>query len=174
MGLRVHNQSKWNNTIVVQTTDSMVMQRVRKLAFVKNARCVWESPDSVMTLMGVPKRESLVTNKRDTTLADYYGYGAKQVRILGVDHLHKAGFTGKGVTIAVIDGGFFNADLIRGFDHTHILGTRNFVRPNKSVYEELDHGMMVLACIAANEPNYLVGTAPEASFYLLQSEDGET
>lgn len=35
MGLRVHNQSKWNNTIVVQTADSMVMQRVRKLAFVK-------------------------------------------------------------------------------------------------------------------------------------------
>lgn len=78
------------------------------------------------------------------------------------------------MTIAVIDGGFFNADLIRGFDHTHILGTRNFVRPEKSVYEELDHGMMVLSCIAANEPNYLVGTAPEASFYLLQSEDGET
>ena len=174
MGLRVHNQSKWNNTIVVQTADSTVMQRVRKLAFVKNARCVWESPDSVMVVTGQPKRESLVTNKRDTTLADYYGYGAKQVRMLGVDHLHKAGFTGKGVTIAVIDGGFFNADLIRGFDHTHILGTRNFVRPEKSVYEELDHGMMVLACIAANEPNYLVGTAPEASFYLLQSEDGET
>lgn len=43
MGLRVHNQSKWNNTIVVQTADSTVMQRVRKLAFVKCTLCVGES-----------------------------------------------------------------------------------------------------------------------------------
>lgn len=34
--------------------------------------------------------------------------------------------------------------------------------------------MMVLSCIAANEPHYLVGTAPEVSYYLLQSEDGES
>ena len=174
MGLHIHNQSKWNNTVVVQTTDTLLIQDVRKLSFVKDLRRVWESPDSVAYEVRKASRQSIVENRRDTTLTDYYGYGAAQVRMLGVDRLHKAGFTGKGVTIAVLDGGFFNADLIRGFDHTSILGTRNFVRPDKSVYEELDHGMMVLSCIAANEHNFLVGTAPDASFYLLQSEDGES
>lgn len=173
LGLRLHNMSKWNNTVVVETADTMLMARVRQLPFVKATRCVWEGPDSVL----VPEpsnRADEVTNRRDTTLHNYYGYGQNQVEMLAVDRLHQAGFRGKGVTIGVIDGGYYNADLMKGINQSHILGTRNFVRPSKSVYEELDHGMMVLSCMAANEPHYLVGTAPEADYYLLQSEDGES
>lgn len=95
--------------------------------------------------------------------------------MLGVDQMHQAGYKGKGVTIAVIDGGFLNTDLIQGLKGANILGTRNFAHPDRLIYDELmDHGMMVLSCIAANEPNSMVGTAPEASFYLIQSEDGES
>ena len=32
--------------------------------------------------------------------------------------------------------------------------------------------MMVLSCMATNSPNLFVGTAPEASYWLLRSEDG--
>lgn len=173
LGLRIHNMSKWNNTVVVETADTTLMQRVRQLAYVKGVRCVWESPDS-LPVAKVVARESEVTNKRDTTLADYYGYAAAQVKMLGVDQMHQQGYNGNGVTIGVIDGGFHNADLMAGIDQTHILGTRNFVQPAKSVYEEQSHGMMVLSCIGANEPHYLVGTAPCATFYLLQSEDEAT
>lgn len=173
LGLRIHNMSKWNNTVVVETADTLKMQQVRALPFVKGICRVWESPDSV-AIIDRSKRADEVTNQRDTMLTNYYGYGRNQVEMLGVDRLHQAGFRGKGVTIAVIDGGFYNADLMRGIDQTHILGTRNFVRPGKSVFEELDHGMMVLSCMAANEPHYLVGTAPEANFYLIQSEDEES
>ena len=91
-----------------------------------------------------------------------------------MDSLHSEGWRGRGVTIAVIDGGFLNADLQPGLPQERILGTRNFVHPGRSVYEEVSHGMQVLSCIAANEPHFLVGTAPEASFYLLQSEDGHS
>lgn len=172
-GLHIHNQSKWNNTVVVEVADSSYVDKLLQKSFVRSARCVWVSPDSVLLPSSKPRNE-IVTNKRDTTLADRYGYAATQVRMLGVDQLHDKGYKGKGVTVGVIDGGFFNTDLITGFNHSHILGTRNFVRPGKSVYEELDHGMMVLACMAANVPGYLVGTAPDADYYLLQSEDGET
>lgn len=34
--------------------------------------------------------------------------------------------------------------------------------------------MMVLSCMAANQPKVLVGTAPEASYWLLRSEDNDT
>ena len=34
--------------------------------------------------------------------------------------------------------------------------------------------MKVLSCMAANKPNVLVGTAPEASYWLLRSEDDDT
>ena len=175
MGLSVRNCSKWNNTAVVQLTDTTLLDRVRDLDFVKHVCCVWEGPDSVLVNKGVhpQDRRSIVTNERDT-VDHYYGHAACQVEMLGVDKLHKAGYTGKNVTIAVIDGGFFNADVIEGLKDLRILGTKNFARPGEDTYADLDHGMMVLSCIGANRPHFLVGTAPGASFYLLQSEDGET
>ena len=174
MGLRIHNMSKWNNSVVVETPDTLQMQAVRRLTFVSNVRRVWESPDSLPVTPDRGPRQAQVTNKRDTTLTDFYGYGQQQVTMLGVDKLHQLGYKGQGVVIGVIDGGFYNADLMKGISQQHLLGTRNFVRPQTSVFEELEHGMMVLSCIAANEPHYLVGTAPDVSYYLLQSEDGES
>ncbi len=172
-GCHVHNKSKWNNSVVVELSDTTCLAQVRAAAFVKDVRCVWESPDSLPVRHTVD-RHALVVERTDTFLADYYGYGAEQAKMLGVEKLHEKGYRGKGLTIAVIDGGFYNADLIKGIDQSRILGTRNFVRPQKSVYEEQTHGMLVLSSIAANKPHTFVGTAPEASFYLLQSEDNET
>lgn len=170
-GLTIYNKSKWNNTVVVETADSLSLDKVRTMPFVKDVRCVWIGPDSIPTHPNRKPRQSEIVNKCDT-LKNFYGAGQTQVEMLGVDHLHEAGYNGKGITIAVIDGGFYNADIIPGLSTAKILGTRNFVRPEKSVYDELSHGMMVLSCIAANVPYSLVGTAPEADFYLLQSEDG--
>ena len=175
MGMTVFNQSKWNNTAVVELVDTTVLKQVRQLPFVKGLRCVWVGPDSVSVNenIQVEDRRAIVTDLCDTT-DHYYGHAARQVEMLGVDKLHKAGFTGKNVTIGVIDGGFFNADAIAGLKNIRILGTKNFAHPGTDVYSELDHGMMVLSCMAANRPYFLVGTAPDASFCLLQSEAGET
>lgn len=174
-GVKIFNQSKWNNTVVVEVADSALMKCVRALPFVKGTRCVWEGPDSVRTGSGlmIEDRRAIVTDKRDS-LPHYYGHSAKQVEMLGVDRLHRDGYTGKNVTIAVIDGGFFNADVIAGLKELRILGTKNFAVPGTDTYAELDHGMMVLSCIGSNQPHFLVGTAPGASFYLIQSEDGRT
>lgn len=173
LGLSLWTKSKWNNTAVFQTADTTKVSAILGLPFVSAVRCVWEGPDSITTTPEKSNRYRILTNCRDT-LDNYYGHAERQVEMLGVHQLHKAGYRGEGITIAVIDGGFHNADLIRGLHSAKILGTRNFVRPERSVYEELSHGMMVLSCIGANEPGSLVGTAPEASFYLLQSEDGES
>lgn len=55
-----------------------------------------------------------------------------------------------------------------------LMGTRDFVNPLSDIYAENNHGMKVLSCLAANKPNVLVGTAPEASYWLLRSEDDDT
>lgn len=173
MGLQVRNVSKWNNTAVVALSDTAMISEVRKLPFVREARCVWESRDSVLVAEPKPDRLQGLTDKRDTT-EHYYGQRPERIEMLRIDSLHRAGYRGAGVTIAILDGGFRNADVIGGLAGARILGTRNFVHPGKSVYEELEHGMNVLSCIAADTPHSLVGTAPEASFYLLVSEDGES
>lgn len=104
----------------------------------------------------------------------YYGKAIKQITQLNGEALHAAGFKGDGMVIAIIDGGFYNADIIPGLSKAKILGTKDFVAPEEEFYGTESHGMMVLSCIAANEPNKLVGMAPEASFWLLRSEDGDT
>ena len=80
----------------------------------------------------------------------------------------------EGMQIAVIDAGFYNADEMKFFKKMHLLGIRDFVNPQSDIYAENYHGMKVLSCLAANQPDVLVGTAPEASYWLLRSEDDDT
>lgn len=179
LGLKVCNWSKWNNTAVVEMTDTTLMAQVRKLRFVKADRLVWIAPEPAdwVTLLRrdirSPYRQNKLSPRRDT-LENYYGHATTQVAMLGVHKLHAKGYRGQGVTIAVIDAGFCNANLIPGLAKADIKGTRNYVQPDQSVYNDQTHGTQVLSCIAANEPYSLVGTAPDATFYLLQSEDGDT
>ena len=175
-GLKVVNTSRWQNSAIVETTDTAEIAALQSVRFVKSVRRVWTGPDSVLAEPS-PARlffdRHIPSFKRDTLQAPY-GYAQRQVSMLGVDSLHNAGFRGDGVTIAVIDGGFLGADRIEGLKNCKVLGTANFTGNGKSVYEGQSHGTMVLSCIAANWPHTLVGTAPEASFYLLQSEDGDS
>lgn len=174
LGLRIHNRSKWNNTVVVETPDSTLLQRARQLPFVSRTRLVWISPDSVFTFRKKADRHERLVNSRDTVDATPYGHADTQVRQIHADRLHDAGYRGEGMTIAILDGGFLNTDAITALRGVNILGTRNFVNPAASVFDGESHGTMVLSCIAAQTPHFLVGTAPEASFYLIQTEDGAT
>lgn len=170
-GFKVLHTSKWNNTVVVETADTLKANRLPEASFVNKVCRVWIGPDSVYAGK-VTDRHELLENRMDT-LRDYYGKARHQIDMLNGVRLHDAGFRGEGVTIAVVDGGFYNADCIAALKNCKILGTKNFAHPDKDVYEEQDHGMMVLSCIGTNVPYSYVGTAPEASFYLIVSEEGE-
>ena len=181
-GVREVNRSKWNNSLVVEVSDSSLLSRVRELPFVEDAKLVWLSPDSILDRTVTMNRFELLKPSAADTLMDSMltamlprHFSARQISMIGADTLHARGFTGKGLKIAVIDGGFLNADLIPGLQQAKILGTRNFVHPDLSVYEvNQAHGTNVLSCIAAGEPSPMRGTAPDASFYLLVSEDGDS
>lgn len=172
IGLKIHNASKWQNTVVVETSDKSLVNKACNFSFIKGSRLVWAKPDKAPKEL-VSDRKLKVKNKRDT-LDSYYGHSQHQIEMLSVNYLHSAGYRGEGMLIGILDGGFFNADAISGFNRNNILGTRNYVNPAASVYDSDSHGMMVLSCIAANVPNFMVGTAPEAQFYLIQTEDGDS
>lgn len=162
---------KWQNTVVVQCTDTALMDRVAKLPFVKGTEKVWTSPDSIPARNKERKKE--VENKLEK-VDNYYGAAYRQIAIHNGDSLHAAGFRGKGMTIAVIDAGYYNADEMKVLKKMKLLGTKDFVNPDSDIYEENNHGMKVLSCMAANKPYVMVGTAPEASYWLLRSEDGDS
>jgi subtilisin family serine protease len=114
-------------------------------------------------------------NAWDSVKGELYGCGKEQVEMVVGQRLHNIGYKGKGITIAVLDGGFQNTDVIPAFQHANIVGTKDFVYPNSLYFfQETDHGTKVLSAMAVNEPEVLVGTAPEANYWLLRCEDQQT
>ena len=171
VGVQLVSQSKWNNTVLVQTADSVLADNIARLPFVSRMRKVWIAPDSI------PERDKMrkeQINKHLEKTNSYYGDASIQITVHHGDSLHLAGFKGQGVTIGVIDAGFFNADAMPVLKHLDLLGTKDFVNSQSDIYAEHYHGMMVLSCMAANAPKVMVGTAPEASYWLLRSEDYDT
>ena len=170
-GAKLVTTSKWNNTVVLEVMDTTLMDKVKEMPFVSEVKKVWTQPDSIPARN--KKRKKEVTNQFEEA-GYHYGKAFRQINIHGGDSLHAAGFAGKGMHVAVIDAGFYNADKIKFFKKMDLLGTRDFVNPNSDIYEENSHGMKVLSCMAANIKDVFVGTAPEASYWLLRSEDQDT
>ncbi len=189
-GLRLINCSKWNNTVVVQTEDTTIMDKVIALACVDSVRKVAtytsipkpdpERTKSVENIGEDPEQKSFFAGFKDDLIERHltnsykYGKAFNQIKMLNGIKLHEQGFRGKGMTIAVIDGGFYNADVIPYFKNIDIRGVKDFALIGGNVYEEEEHGTMVLSCIGANCRGQMIGTAPEASFWLLRSEDGHS
>ena len=95
--------------------------------------------------------------------------------MLGGDFLHRNGFTGNGIHIAVIDAGFPNVNTLPAFSrirtNNQILGGYDFVNRSDNFYTGNFHGTHVLSDIAAYKDGDFIGTAPDASFYLFRTED---
>ena len=165
--------SRWNNTVLVHSNDTTLLQRLSSLDFIAKAQCVWTSPDSIDRYVKHTYHDTF--NPWDSIKGVYYGSGKEQLEMLNGHRLHNIGHKGKGMTIAVLDGGFQNVDVIPAFRHTNIVNTKDFVYPNSQYfYQETDHGTKVLSAMAANEPEVLIGTAPEARYWLLRCEDQQT
>ena len=182
-GVSVVGTSRWNNTVVIHTNDTAVRQRLTKLPFVKQAELVWLSPDSI------EKQQPKWTyhksfNAWDSIHNEHYGNSKDQIESLSGQQLHNIGLRGQGMTIAVLDGGFQNVNHIPVFKHTKIVGCRDLIwhnpqmkaseRGDEQVYHESDHGTRVLSAMAAYAPEVLVGTAPEADYWLLRCEDQQS
>ena len=117
-GAQLVSKSKWNNTVVVQVSDTSVIDKVAALPFVTAVRKVSTAPDSIPARNANRKKE--VTNSV-TKSNNYYGDAWRQIAVHHGDSLHAAGFRGKGMQIAVIDAGFYNADEISVFKGMDLL-----------------------------------------------------
>lgn len=167
-GAQILVTSKWNNTVTVRCTDSLLVKKISKLPFVSGVELVWRGEEQARSTDAA--RNDSVTNNLEKT-ENFYGKAFRQIEIHNGQKLHEAGFRGQGMTIAIIDGGYKNANKLSALKSMKLLGTRDFVNPGSDIYEENNHGMMVLSCMASNVPFSIVGTAPEASYWLLRSED---
>lgn len=168
-GVNIVVAGKWENFVTVSCNDSTLIDRIAALPFVRETEKVWIAPAGDKPSMST-QRDSLV-NTPTVHPDSIYGLAINQIQLSKGDKLHQEGFKGQGMTIAVIDAGFHNVDKIAAMQNIRILGTKDFVNPQADIFAESSHGMMVLSCIGMNQPGIMTGTAPEASFWLLRSED---
>jgi subtilisin family serine protease len=107
----------------------------------------------------------------------FYGNASNQIEQINGIKLHQKGYEGAGILIAVLDGGFRNANTISAFTHLYesgrLLMAKDFIEPDGDIYRSSisGHGTSVLSCMAAYLPNQMVGTAPKASYCLFRTED---
>ena len=174
-GAKVWYSSRWLNAVYVET-DNSTLQKILQLSFVKGieANHALSAPSTALSA-----RASATNSKFAQTVDDAsYGNGITQAKMIGATKLHNLGFQGEGMLIGVFDAGFKNANTITSlkplFDEKRIIGTYDFVKNNQAVYEDDEHGTMVLSCMGADVPGSFIGTSPKASFLLLRSEDADT
>ena len=169
-GVKVLVTSKWENFVTVSCNDTALIDQIRTLPFVKSATKVWKTPANAIA----SSRRDTIINELTVNPDTIYGTSYGQIHVSKADLLHEAGFKGKGMTIAVIDGGFHNFDRIPALDNVKVLGTKDFVESGADIFAESTHGLSVLSCMATNKPGVMIGTAPEASYWLLRSEDSDS
>lgn len=168
-GVKIVVTGKWDNFVTVSCNDTTLIDRIAALPFVLSTEKVWISPGAGKPSMAT-ERDS-VLNQPTIHPDSIYGRAITQIQMSNGDKLHEAGFKGQGMIIAVIDAGFHNVDKITAMQNIRILGTKDFVNQQADIFAESSHGMSVLSCIGMNRPDIMTGTAPEASFWLLRSED---
>ncbi len=171
-GFEVVCKSKWNNTVVVRVRKPKSLRRLDTLSFVARTRLVLSAPDSIEQRSRTSFRTDVLGIERHD---NEYGVAQGQIESLGGTYLHQMGYWGKGKIIAVFDGGFMNVDKIPALHQLRLMGIADFVVPRSgNIFQESDHGTMVLSTMAVNEPYYYIGVSPEASYVLVRTEDEHT
>ncbi|HOW26604.1 MAG TPA: S8 family serine peptidase [Bacteroidales bacterium] len=184
-GARILARSRWLNMVIVELESNQDSDQISRMQFV-------ERMEEASTITAIKKNGKpffmveqtdipfFKPSPKNTSTAVSFDYGPSlnQVDMINGLPLHHDGYTGKGIIIAVLDAGFRAADTMAVFDslwmQNRMLGTKDFVNPGGDIFEPSihAHGTMVLSIMAGNLPGQLVGTAPDAGYYLIRTEDG--
>lgn len=173
VGITVKAKSKWLNSVHVRGTVTDI-NTLLSLAFVDHIRFANVALNGSGRISNV-KKTNVVNKVLETNTNFAYGNSANQIQMLNGHLIHQQGYTGTGKIIAVLDAGFPNVDVIAPFqrlrDNNQILGGYNFVADNNIFYTGNSHGTLVLSTMGGYVEDQLVGTAPDAQYYLFITED---
>jgi len=173
-------QVKWMNTIIISLDNPDHIANINALAEVKSTVLVYNPTlksnhidkfnDDFLEVSPGETFKGLQAND-----SAFYGGAWTQIHQLNGEKLHDQNLKGDGMVIAVLDAGFISVDTAKVFknlwDNDRVLGTANMVIPSKTVFADHGHGTFVLSIMGGYLPGVHVGTAPEASYYLIRTED---
>ena len=167
-GFTLHCTSKWMNSALFKTTSQSDPAKLTSLPFVRAVKIVKSSP-----------KKSGFIDKSDphaalASLAALPPYDMPVTMVNGYP-IHNSGYNGKGILIAVLDAGFTNAGQISSLNGLRarkgIKDTYDFVLKDNHVYAYNSHGTNVLSVLAGKLEGEIEGTAQDADYILLRTED---
>ena len=175
IGITVMAQSKWLNALHIRGSQ-IDITNLKALSFVD--KVVFANKSLNNTGKKISQNKINQTTDKLKTAIDYaYGNSANQILMLNGNVLHQQNYTGSGKIIAVLDAGFPNVNIAQPFqklrDNNQILGGYDFVSRNNNFYSGDSHGTLVLSTMGGYKENQLIGTAPDANYYLFITENND-
>jgi len=171
LGIQILYTSKWLNGAVIKSNDQTLLDTLESLNFIIEKKKVYEKLN----------RKSLITkfNPIETRVpllqSVDYEYSREQIQLCNGQFLHEQNFRGEGMLIGILDAGFYHAQTLPAFselwEQSRVKSIHNFVDDSVDPFEAHPHGMYVLSIIGGKIPGTFTGSAPNASFLLLRSED---
>jgi hypothetical protein len=175
-GARPLFSSRWLNAVLVRMDDSLKLEQIKQLAFVDSTAYLAPVKPAAKKKKSKKRTKSVNTTVQEEPTTLDYGASFEQLELIGLTDLHRKGFMGEGIQIAVLDNGFSGMKKMtvfnEFFDNGQLLGTKDFANPGADVFKEGNHGTYVMTMMAAFEEGVLCGSAPGASYWLLVTEDG--
>ena len=173
-GITVMAKSKWLNALHIRGSVDAI-NLLTGLTFVNHIDFADKTLNITNGRQDRVWQEKTNYKRLETETVFNYGTSSNQIEMLNGHLLHQQNFTGKGMTIAVLDAGFPGVNTTTPFkrlrDNNLIKGGYDFVNRSEDFYAGGTHGTMVLSTIGGYVDGKLVGTAPDASYYLFVTED---
>ncbi len=166
-------ESRWFNAVGIMATDENIA-KIKQLPFV----------ESVVEIAGEAVVAEYLSKNYSNENYDSFDENmlnpelSMQLQRMQGELFAEKNIDGKGVRIAVFDGGFPNVDKHKAFSHlrdnNQIVKTWNFPNKKENVYNWSSHGTMTLSCIAGvyqdNNSVVKLGLATGAEFLLARTE----
>lgn len=169
-GWQILTLSRWLNTVVVRRPDSAAIAETEfvDLPFVDHYEQIWGAQQT-QEGASAPRQRKLLDAEEELAAQKEDNFRVPIQEVKG-EALYDAGYRGKGMMIAVLDGGFYNVPDLPHFARK-IAGWHDcYDAKNRDLWTSSVHGTQVLSMMAT-DPTYKVwGTAVEATYYLIRTE----
>lgn len=172
---------KWQNAVVVTSTYERI-ESVEQLEFVTQVRYVGKTPlvSTIEAPIFKSPRLELKENDMNTITLSKADYGASygQNEQIGVIELHRKGFDGKGIDIAIFDAGFKNLNTIPAFvkhqGNNLLTYGYDLVDLDNELTDSDNHGTSCASCFGSYDKGKYIGSSPNAHTILFRTENGPT
>lgn len=162
--------SRWFNALAIAVEDSTLIEEALQLPFVAGVRSVVNYGRE-----DFPEKEPIRGVDGGNKSNEIYGASLHQIEMLNGHLLHNEGYTGNGIRIGVMDGGFNQADSMDAFEPLiadgRLIGTYDFVGVQENVFYSSSHGTRVWSTMASYWPDSIIGSAYSSEYMLFLTED---